>query len=382
MSDNRLESLKRLFWRSFFRLVVFTGALAQWACLAWVLVVIAGLQIPWAMHVAAPLLLHTLNRRLLGGPRPGPANLRRSPMDAGVHGRRLHVVVRPRSCCMVNGAIWSLVAAVFGAASQLGAPVAAADVLGAAGTTGSLALIVTSSLVAWGYGPGQRHVRIVELDVAIPGLPEAFDGFRLAQLSDIHLGGYMDDASLASHVRARELARRRPDVHHRRHHRRTRPCAADLPHPRAPRAPCGVVAILGNHDFYTGAEAVTDELQRLTTIRVLRDEDLVIERDGARLHVLGVDDAGLDWTRGVREHEALPPLVAAVPEGDAMRAAVAPARPLRAGRALRHRPRAVRAHPRRAAGAAVADGAPVFAGPLHQRLPARHLPHRQTRPST
>lgn len=317
MSDNRFESLQRVFWRSFFRLVVFTGALAQWACLAWVLVVIAGLQIPWAMHVAAPLLLHTLNRRLLGGPRPAPANLRRSPWMRGYMGV-VFTSLFGLGVLVLNGAIWSLVAAVFGAASQLGAPVAAADVLGAAGTTGSLALLVTSSLIAWGYGPGQRHVRIVELDVAIPGLPEVFDGFRLAQLSDIHLGGYMDDASLASHVDrvnslGADLVCITGDITDGLDHApRTFPILGRL------EAPCGVAAILGNHDFYTGAEAVTDELQRLTTFRVLRDEDLVLERDGARLHVLGVDDAGLDWTRGVREHEALPPLVAAVPEGDAM----------------------------------------------------------------
>jgi predicted MPP superfamily phosphohydrolase len=317
MTDLRLERWKRAFWRSFFRLVVFTGALAEWACAAWVLVVMLGLEVPWAVHLAAPLLLHAFNRRLFGGPRPAAAAaMRHSPW------RRAYVGVVFTSlfgfgALLINGAGWVLVAAVLRAVSGLGAPVAAADVLGAAGTTGSIALVLVSSMIAWGYGPGQRHVRIVDLEVAIDGLPPCFDGFCLAQLSDIHLGGYMDDAALASHVArtnalGADLICITGDITDGLDHApRTFPILAGLD------APCGVVAILGNHDFYTGADAVTEELRRRTGFCVLRDDALVIEREGRRLHVLGVDDAGLDWTRGVREHEALPPLVARVPRGEA-----------------------------------------------------------------
>lgn len=317
MSGGRFEPLKRAFWRSFFRLVVFTGALAQWACVAWVLVVVLGLAVPWEFHVTAPLLLHTMNRRLMGGPRPGSAAARRS-LWMRVYIGVVFTSLFGLGVLLINGVLWTMVAAALGAASKLGAPVAAADVVGAASATGSLALLVTSSLIAWGYGPGQRHVRIVDLEVEIPRLAQAFDGFRLAQISDIHLGGYMDDESLSSHV-ARvnslgvDLVCITGDITDGLDHApRTFPILGGLD------APCGVAAILGNHDVYTGADAVTAELRRLTRFRVLRDEALVIERNGARLHVLGVDDAGLDWTRGVREHEALPPLVARVPEGEAM----------------------------------------------------------------
>src|SRR5205085_3610984 len=82
------------------------------------------------------------------------------------------------------------------------------------------------------------------------------------------------------------------------------------------RARDGVIAILGNHDVYTGAEDVEAALRRLTPMRVLRDDSVTIERGGSRLPVLGLNDAGLDWTRGVREHPALPPLVERVPAGE------------------------------------------------------------------
>jgi uncharacterized protein len=81
-------------------------------------------------------------------------------------------------------------------------------------------------------------------------------------------------------------------------------------------APDGVVAILGNHDHYTGADDVTAALREHTDFRVMRDEAFALERDGERLHILGVDDAGADWTRGLREHYAVAPLVEQLPPGE------------------------------------------------------------------
>ena len=42
-------------------------------------------------------------------------------------------------------------------------------------------------------GEFERHwIEIAHRDVFLPGLPQAFDGFRIAQLSDIHLDEYME----------------------------------------------------------------------------------------------------------------------------------------------------------------------------------------------
>lgn len=336
MSRKPIESLRRLFWRSFFRLVVLTGAFAEWACIAWVLVVMFGLPLPWPVHVAAPLALHWLNRRILlaRGPaaasansaaaaaaRPASASNKNTAAAWRTHFVRAYVGVVFTSLfgffvLLINGAAWAAIAATLEVASRMGAPIAPADVIALAGVTGSAGLVVVSSLLAWGYGPGQRHVRLLELDVVLPGLAPAFDGYRIAQLSDIHLGGYMTEHTLASHVErtnslGADLICITGDITDGLGHApRTFPVLARL------RAPDGVVAILGNHDFYTGADDVTAALRRLTPFRVLRDESFVLERDDGRLHVLGVDDAGLDWTRGVREHDALPPLAARVPAGE------------------------------------------------------------------
>lgn len=313
--SSRIEPLKRLFWRSFFRLVVFTAALAEWACLAWVLVVVVGLTVPWQSHLIGPVLFHLLNRRILVA-RPGSSAATRSAFSRAYVGV-VFTCLFGFGVLLVNGAVWVLLGGALAVASKLGAPVAAAYLLGPASVTGTVALGVVGVLLAWGYGPGQRHVNVLELDVPIEGLPAAFDGFRIAQLSDIHLGGYMTEDLLASHVErtnslGADLICVTGDITDGLDHAPvTFPVLAGL------TAPEGVLAILGNHDFYTGADEVTATLRRLTSFRVLRDECVVLERDGQRLHVLGVDDAGLDWTRGVREHYALPPLAEQLPRGEA-----------------------------------------------------------------
>jgi predicted MPP superfamily phosphohydrolase len=309
----RLDPVRRAFWRSFFRLLIFTAALAEWICIAWVLVVMLDIHLPWPVHFLGPVALHTINRAALGGRRASA--LRRTPL--------LRIYIGVVFTCLfgmvallLNGLLWGVVAVAFEAASQLGAGVTATDVLGPAGLTGSVALVTVSTLIAWGYGPGQRFLRLVELDVPVANLGAAFDGYRIAQISDVHLGGYMDEALLARHVDRvnaldADLVVITGDITDGLDHApRTFPILGRL------RGRDGVVAILGNHDVYTGADEVTAALRRLTPIRVLRDQGFAIERGDSRLHVLGVNDAGADWTRGVREHPALPPLVRSLPPGE------------------------------------------------------------------
>jgi predicted MPP superfamily phosphohydrolase len=66
--------------------------------------------------------------------------------------------------------------------------------------------LVGGSLVAGGLalygGEIERHwIEITHRDVFIPGLPQAFDGFRIAQLSDIHMDEYTEPFFLRDAVR-------------------------------------------------------------------------------------------------------------------------------------------------------------------------------------
>lgn len=47
----------------------------------------------------------------------------------------------------------------------------------------------------WGALAGRFDTEIVEVDVTVPDLPDAFDGYRIVQISDLHVGSYGGDTS-------------------------------------------------------------------------------------------------------------------------------------------------------------------------------------------
>ncbi|MFT3736799.1 MAG: hypothetical protein QM776_17610 [Rhodocyclaceae bacterium] len=78
----------------------------------------------------------------------------------------------------------------------------------------ALAAIVT----AWGFINARRLARVVDVDVPIANLPVGLQGFRIAQISDVHVGPTIKRGYLARIVQAVEPAAARP----RRHHWRSR----------------------------------------------------------------------------------------------------------------------------------------------------------------
>ena len=139
------------------------------------------------------------------------------------------------------------------------------------------------------YGQGRRNataIRIRANDVAIKALPEAFEGFRLLQLSDLHLD--MDHEighKLIERVRDTEydLCVITGDFRARtygEHESAVNAIAGLRMHIDRP-----IYAVLGNHDFI---EMVPD-LEALD-IRVLLNESVCIGHQGAAIHLAGIDD--------------------------------------------------------------------------------------------
>src|SRR4026207_2015060 len=121
-------------------------------------------------------------------------------------------------------------------------------------------------------------------------LPNAFDGFRVVQLSDIHHGPFSNSDQIE---RAVETANRlQPDIialtgdyiSKERHY--AAPCAEML---GKLKARYGVFAVLGNHDHWVDAALVTD-LFRAEGINVLVNQGMRFEKDGAAFWLAGVDD--------------------------------------------------------------------------------------------
>ena len=293
------EALKRAFFRSFFRLLLGFIAIAEWASVAWLLFV-AGIPPPRVLHVVAPIAFFVLNRWIV--------------MRRGRGGTLLRVYV-----AFAFTTIFCALLLLLAAPGALALRLVPGDAGEAARTAYfwlvNAGFVAVAGLLAYGYLHGRRELVVSRVDVPVPGLPAALDGLRIVHISDLHIGSHLDLDELAEHVR--RVNALEPDLVCVTGDLVDRPetCGVGFPTLAGLRARHGVLVTLGNHDFYAGADVVSDALQRLTPFTLLRDAVAHVEVNGARLTVLGVDDLGLDWARGVREHPALPPLAAAVPDG-------------------------------------------------------------------
>jgi uncharacterized protein len=146
-------------------------------------------------------------------------------------------------------------------------------------------------------GEIERHwIEITHRDIFIPGLAQAFDGFRVAQLSDIHLDDYTEPFFLRDAVR--HINALNPDAVFLTGDFVTHEllpvkfsigpawrCADLLKEIQCPLR----YAVMGNHDVTVGSELVSEALTT-NGITVLINGHVAIERAGARFWLAGVDD--------------------------------------------------------------------------------------------
>jgi predicted MPP superfamily phosphohydrolase len=174
----------------------------------------------------------------------------------------------------------------------------------------SSAFLIGGSSSLYGALKGRHDYAIEEVAIRLPGLARSFDGFSIAQLSDVHIGAFTGDAELAI---AEELLRKaRADLivltgDLLDNDPKLAPQLGRFVRRVAPLARHGVVAIAGNHDFFAGVEEMASAVRRGGG-RMLRNEALVLGEAGAGVALLGVDDvwarrvgSGPDLARAVRE---------------------------------------------------------------------------------
>jgi predicted MPP superfamily phosphohydrolase len=146
------------------------------------------------------------------------------------------------------------------------------------------------ALAAYGTLVGARVLRKERVEIPVAGLPRGWWGARIVQLSDLHSGRHVTAQRLRGI--ARRAARLSPDVlvvtgdivHNS--HAFARQAAEAI---ATVKAPFGTYAILGNHDFWAGADAVEKALED-EGIQVLRNRGVVLRRGGDDLWLCGVDD--------------------------------------------------------------------------------------------
>jgi uncharacterized protein len=174
------------------------------------------------------------------------------------------------------------------------------------------ALAVTIAAVpffsfVFGMTYGKYNFKVHREVVYFDALPEAFNGFTIVQLSDIHAGSFTNykavqkGIDLANAQQADLFVFTGDLVNHK----------ADEIEPMLEqfgqiKAKYGQFSILGNHDYgdyisWPSKEAKEDNFKKLKAqhqrmgYRLLLDEHVSIKKDGQTIHVLGVENWGVGF---------------------------------------------------------------------------------------
>ena len=156
----------------------------------------------------------------------------------------------------------------------------------------SAILVSATPFVAAGYGffYGRQDVEVVRQRVRLARLPEGFDGFRIAQLSDIHMGpvttaDYIQRCVAITNGLKPDLIALTGDyiAWDPGLERRVVSVLAGL------RAPHGVFGCLGNHEQESDTEEYVSGLFTAQGIRILRQERTSVRLVGDELNLIGID---------------------------------------------------------------------------------------------
>jgi hypothetical protein len=164
------------------------------------------------------------------------------------------------------------------------------DPSGFGGVRALVVVLLALAFAAVGLRGGLAAPRLAKVDVFLPRWPVALDGFRIVQISDIHIGPILDRAfsrELVDRVNALSpdlvavtgdlvdgsVSKLRDEV----------TPFGDL------RGRLGVFFVTGNHDHYSGADGWSERMRELG-FQILRNERVTVELDGESFELAGVDD--------------------------------------------------------------------------------------------
>lgn len=158
--------------------------------------------------------------------------------------------------------------------------------------------------IAHGIWKGKFAFRVIKQTLTFPDLPEAFDGFKILQVSDIHSGSFDDREAILEGVKM--INDQKADLFL---------FTGDLVNNKAEemkdwmdvfsriRAPFGQFSVLGNHDYgdyvhWESDAAKEQNMQDLYRVHdelgftLLRNQSMRIEKDGQHFDLLGVENWG------------------------------------------------------------------------------------------
>ena len=170
--------------------------------------------------------------------------------------------------------------------------------------TALIAASVPLGAFAYGIISGAHDYRIRKVAIKLPNLPKAFDGIKIAQLSDIHSGSFWNKTAVKGGVEM--ILQEKPDAIF---------FTGDLVNNESSevkeymdvfnklRAPLGVFSITGNHDYgdyksWASKEAKQQNFKDLITAHkelgfdLLLNENRFLVQGGEKLAILGIENWG------------------------------------------------------------------------------------------
>ena len=162
--------------------------------------------------------------------------------------------------------------------------------VGLAAYSAAAAAVLAIAVSVIGYFNARGLAKVVKVDVPIANLPQAFDGFTIAQISDIHVGPTIKAPYLNRIVdRVNSLQPDAIAITGDLVDGSVRELSAHTAPFARLSAQHGAYVVTGNHEYYSGAESWIEELRRLG-LRVLLNEHVVVARGEASLVLGGVTD--------------------------------------------------------------------------------------------
>jgi predicted MPP superfamily phosphohydrolase len=136
----------------------------------------------------------------------------------------------------------------------------------------------------------RRRPGVVEIKIPVVDLPRALHGFSIAQISDVHVGPTIKRGFVEGIVRrVNELKADMIAVTGDLVDGSVQQLSAHTAPLAGLTARHGAYFVTGNHEYYSGERAWTEEIRRLG-LRVLKNEHVVLKHDGASLILAGVTD--------------------------------------------------------------------------------------------
>jgi hypothetical protein len=174
-------------------------------------------------------------------------------------------------------------------------------------TSAGIALVVMMLYIS-GMFFWVRDYRLEKIELQVQNLPEAFDGYKVVQISDFHLGGFLNDKPLKDIVRI--VNEQNPDVILFTGDIVSFTSAEVFPFEEAMKqfsAKDGIYTVLGNHDYgeYTRWDSQEDKDLNNKELfgfydrigwHLLRNQNKVISRDTASIAIIGVEN----WSKSNR----------------------------------------------------------------------------------